>query len=136
MSKNVVPSVLPLSKAALRVALSATNLSGCMNQNVLGSSNANFPKQLEIIRSYFKNDTSSYIEEQRKVEKLAKALRMMDNKSDNNAWAPNSAAALGFCAKEFRRFLSKVDPTDNWCGLRVRISSEGHAVFVCQFCQD
>jgi len=136
INRNSVLSILPLAKAALRTALKANNLSGFRNRNVLGSSEANFPKHLEAIQAHFKNDSSNYVEEQRKVEKLAKTLYTMNNKSDNNTttWAPYSAAALGFCAKEFRRFLLRVDSTGGWCGLRARLSSEGQVVFVCQYC--
>jgi hypothetical protein len=141
--KEIVGKILPLAKVGMQVAFLVNKVSSV--GRVFGLPTPVLQDSTMSAASSFLNDLGqesldSFPSLQQKVQECYENNKNttdseLSEQDDSTLPPPSSTSIrLGYCVREFGRFLKKMDPDDIWCNLSPKVTADGEVVFACPTC--
>lgn len=147
--KEVVGSLLPLAAVGMQL-VRATNFVGGIGQ-IFGFPTPHVDKQsLDDFEQFIDGVGEHSLKDYEELQRRAEANYTSNNDKVNNTGSNSSSgndrdntnsngkvttmSDLGYCAREFHRFLRQVDETDGWCELSPYLTEAGEVFFACKQC--
>ena len=131
--------VLPLAKVGIKVVCGLNSISKI--GRVFGLPSPVIPDgDLDKAREFVEAVGRSSLDDYKQLQERAR----LENGGGGEAAGAGAGSGLesersmgeGYCAREFRHFLKKVDPLDQWGGLAAKVTQDGFVFFACQACCD
>jgi len=139
--KEIVGKILPLAKVGLKVVCNLSTASSL--GGVFGFPTLELPAGAEEkVKDFLESVGNSSLDDFEELQK--RAMRDYDVERKKQAYGGASGnggsaherqdMSEAYCAREFRRFLKKVNPKDEWCGLSAKVTDDGYVFFICEEC--
>jgi hypothetical protein len=123
--------VLPLAKVGIKVVCGLNSISKI--GRVFGLPSPVIPDEdLDKAREFVEAVGRSSLDDYKQLQERAR----MENGGEAAGSGSERSMGEGYCAREFRHFLKKVDPLDQWGGLAAKVTQDGYVFFACQACCD
>ena len=128
--KEWVGRLIPLASIGMKF-LRVTNFIGGIGQ-IFGFPTPHVdPATLVDFEKFVDKVSQDSLNDYKELQERAGSNYPNKNEIDDNKV---SMGDLGFCAREFRRFLKDEDPDDEWSGLSPYVTETGEVFFACRDC--